>query len=256
MSTGNPSSSHRDYLDRDIKLLWGLSAARCAVCRTSLVAEATATDRQVVLGKRGHIYAHSPGGSRPDATKSPDFLRSYDNLILVCGTHHDLIDGQSSTYTADELLRIKREHEAWVYSRLEQAAPDVGFAELEVVCAGLLAPPEMPTEPLVPTAPTEKLRKNGLTREVYRRVQVGLAMFHEVEAFVESVVRLDDRFPERLRAAFVTQYVQYRQRGLDGDALFLALHDFASAGSNSFERQAAGLSVLCYLFQKCEVFEP
>jgi hypothetical protein len=167
-----------------------------------------------------------------------------------------LIDGQSTSYTADELLQIKREHEAWVYSRLEQAAPDVGFAELDVVCSGLLAPPAMPSEPLVPTAPMEKLQRNGLTREVHRRVQVGLAMFHEVETFVESVVKLDDRFPERLRAGFLTQYAQHRQRGLDGDALFLALHDFASAGSNRFERQAAGLGVLCYLFQKCEVFEP
>jgi hypothetical protein len=83
MATGTPSSTHRDYLDRDIKLLWGLSAARCAVCRTSLVADATATDRQVVLGKMGHIYAHRPGGPRADAAKSPDFLRSYENLILV-----------------------------------------------------------------------------------------------------------------------------------------------------------------------------
>ncbi|MCU0873430.1 MAG: hypothetical protein MUE50_13900 [Pirellulaceae bacterium] len=256
MGKTNPSSIHRDYLDRDIKLLWGLSAARCAVCRTGLVAEGTPTDRQVVVGKMGHIYAHSPGGPRPDATKSPDFLRSYENLILVCGTHHDLIDGQRSTYTVEELLRIKQEHEAWVYSRLEQATPDVGFAELEVVCSGLLAPPEMPTEPHIPTPPTEKLRKNGLTREVHRRMQVGLAMFREVEKFVESVVRVDDRFPERLRAGFLTQYARHRQHGLDGDALFLALHDFASGGSNAFERQAAGMAVLCYLFQKCEVIEP
>ena len=81
--------------------------------------------------------------------------------------HHDLIDGQRSTYTVEELLRIKQEHEAWVDSRLEQATPDVGFAELEVVCSGLLAPPEMPTEPHIPTPPTKKLRKTALTPVSY-----------------------------------------------------------------------------------------
>ncbi len=250
------SSRHRYYNDRDLKLLWGLAAARCAICRESLVAEETQLDSQVVVGKMGHILGHSPGGPRFDASKSPEFLRSYENLILLCGQHHDVVDGQQSTYTVDELLKLKSEHEAWIYSRLAQATPDVGFAELEVVCASLLAPPTMPSEPNAPTPPTEKLRKNGLTREVHRRVAVGLSMFREVEGFVESVVHVDDRFPERLRAGFLRRYNEYRQQGLESDSLFLALHDFASSGDNDFNRQAAGLGVLCYLFQKCEVFKP
>lgn len=250
------SSPRRSYYDRDLKLLWGLAAARCAICRESLVAEASETDREVVLGKMGHIYGHSRGGPRFDASKSEAFRRSYENLILVCGSHHDLVDGQESTYTVDELARIKTNHEAWVFSRLELATPEIGFAELEVVCSSLLAPPDFPSEPLMPTPPKEKLRKNGLSREIHRRMLVGLGMFPEVDQFVTSVVQIDDRFPERLRAGFMQRYDDNRRQGLDGDSLFLALHDFASSGSNDFNRQAAGLGVLCYLFQKCELFEP
>lgn len=220
------------------------------------MAEASENDREVVLGKMGHIYGHSRGGPRFDESKPESFRKSYENLILVCGAHHDLIDGQESTYTADELAGIKANHEAWVFSRLELATPGIGFAELEVVCSSLLAPPDLPSEPLVPTPPKEKLRKNGLSREVHRRMQVGLGMFPEVDLFVTSVVQIDDRFPERLRAGFLQRYDDNRRQGLDGDSLFLALHDFASSGSNDFNRQAAGLGVLCYLFQKCEVFEP
>lgn len=257
MPNQSPSSSPRRYYnDRDIKLLWGLAAARCAICRESLVADATESDRQVVLGKMGHISGHSNLGPRFDENKTDEFRRSYENLILVCGSHHDLVDGQASTYTVEDLKRIKAQHEAWVFSRLELATPGVGFAELEVVCSSLLAPPELPSEMLKPTPPKEKLQKNGLSREVHRRMQVGLGMFPEVELFVTSVVHVDDRFPERLRAGFLQQYDAKRQQGLDGDSLFLALHDFASSGSNDFDRQAAGLGVLCYLFQKCEVFEP
>lgn len=252
------STSRRAYLDRDIKILWSLASGRCTICRVELIAEPSGEDRHVVLGKQGHIYAHSPGGPRYDATKAEvrGFLRSYENLVLVCGPHHDTVDGQESTFTVDELLRLKRAHEAWVHARLAQAAPNVGFPELEVVCGALQAPPALPALPNPPTAPAEKLSKNRLTREVHTRVLAGLSFFPLVEDYVEMVTRLDDRFPERLRAGFLEKYEDFRQCGLDGDALFAALHDYASSGSSDFTRQAAGLGVLCYLFQKCEVFEP
>ena len=256
MSKQPSSSPRRSYNDRDLKLLWGLAAARCAICRTSLVADASENDREVVLGKMGHIFAHSRNGPRRDGTKSAEFLRSYENLILVCGPHHDIVDGQESTFTVEQLLKLKSDHQAWVFSRLELATPDVGFAELEIVCSSLLAPPSMPSEPRLPTPPTEKLQKNRLDRDVHRRMQIGLGMFPEVDKFVTSVAQLDDRFPERLKAGFLQNYDMNRQKGLDGNSLFCAMHDFASGGSNDFNRQAAGLAVLCYLFQKCEVFDP
>jgi hypothetical protein len=67
---------------------------------------------------------------------------------------------------------------------------------------------------------------------------------------------VDSQFPERLKAGFVKRYEECLAHEINGDALFETLHDFASSGSSNFERQAAGLALLCYLFQKCEVFEP
>jgi hypothetical protein len=46
-----------------------------------------------------------------------------------------------------------------------------------------------------------------------------------------------------------------KNEGVEGDILFDELHMFSSMDSNSFEYQAAGLAVLVYLFEKCEVFE-
>ena len=73
---------------------------------------------------------------------------------------------------------------------------------------------------------------------------------------MEEVTKLDDQFPERLRAGFLRKYAEFHEGRLESDALFVALHDYASGGSSDFNRQAAGLGVLCYLFQKCEIFEP
>lgn len=42
---------------------------------------------------------------------------------------------------------------------------------------------------------------------------------------------------------------------MSGDELFNGLLDFASLGATDFKQRAAGLTVLVYLFEKCEVFE-
>jgi hypothetical protein len=252
-------SSARSYKDRDLKLLWGLAAARCGYpgCRKPLIKEATERDREAVIGKIAHIISISPNGPRHDPTmKAVDFLNSYDNLLLLCGNHHDEVDAQEATFTVETLRQWKAKHEAWVFSRLQQAMPGIGFAELEVVCSALLDAAAQPSDQFVPTAPAEKMRRNGLTDKLRRRLSLGLSMFNEVEAFIQSFSHVDSHFPERLKVGFVRRYNEFRAREICGDALFESLQDVASGGSSNFERQAAGLSVLCYLFQKCEVFEP
>jgi hypothetical protein len=251
-------SSTRSYYDRDLKLLWGRAQARCAYpgCRQLLIKPATEHDREAIIGKIAHIISISPAGPRHDPTKAADFLNSYDNLLLLCGNHHDEVDAQAATFSVETLKRWKSEHEAWVFSRLEQAAPGVDFAELEVVCDALLAAAGQPSDQVIPTPPAEKMRKNGLSDKLLRKLQLGLSMFSEVDAFIQGFGRLNPNFPERLKTGFIKRYNEFLAHEVCGDALFEALHDFASSSNSSFERQAAGLGVLCYLFQKCEVFEP
>lgn len=250
----------RSYKDLDLKLLWGLAAARCSnpTCRKPLIKEATEQDPHAVLGRIAHIHDFSPSPDSPRADPSLTLqeLNAHENLILLCGDHHDEIDKQKRTFPRETLLGWKREHEAWVFSRLEQATPGIGFAELEVVCGALLDAAGQPSDQFIPTPPAAKMKKNGLSEKLLRKLQLGLSMFSEVDAFIQSFGRLNSSFPERLKSGFTKRYNEYLADEVHGDALFEALHDFASSSSSNFERQAAGLGVLCYLFQKCEVFEP
>jgi hypothetical protein len=250
----------RSYKDRDLKLLWGLAAARCAhpECRRPLIKEVTGKDPHAVLGEIAHLndVSPSPDSPRSDPSLSAGELNSYDNLVLLCGHHHNEVDKQTHTFPREILLKWKHDHEVWVFSRLQQAIPAIGFAELEVVCQGIIGSSHPPSDPVAPTAPLEKMRKNGLTDKVRLKLILGLSVFNEVERFVQSVTRLDPHFPERLKTGFVTRYSDFLAKGVSGDALLEALHDFASSSSHNFDRQSAGLGVLCYLFQKCEVFEP
>ena len=66
----------------------------------------------------------------------------------------------------------------------------------------------------------------------------------------------DQEFGERLKEGFVKEYRKLVQtEDLRSDLLFESLLEFSSGGSSDFKRKAAGLSVLSYLFEKCDVFE-
>lgn len=251
----NPES--RTYDDRDLKLLWGLAAARCSnpKCHIECVAEATETDRAVIFGKIAHIVAHSDAGPRADPSFPKELRRKYENLILLCGNHHDVVDGQDSTYTIGELRAWKSEHEQWVRVSLAEEISSIGFAELEVVAKAILSQPSRPADNLTLTPPAEKMLKNQLTEKSHFLISMGLSKAREVAEFVGHVALRDGQFPERLKAGFLEQYQKQRALGIGGDDLFSLLHQFASGYSYNFRRQAAGLAVLAYLFEKCEVFE-
>ncbi|MEN8221233.1 MAG: SAVED domain-containing protein [Pseudomonadota bacterium] len=59
-----------------------------------------------------HIIADSPEGPRGDATLSHNISKEFDNLMLLCDTHHRLIDKKEVDGHPVELLKaFKEEHE-------------------------------------------------------------------------------------------------------------------------------------------------
>lgn len=109
----------RRYPLGDIKILWGLAAGRCSFpdCREICIALPPA-EAAGVIGDIAHIVAHSPKGPRSDSDFPADAIDTYANWILLCPTHHRLVDVQPDTYDAKTLLRWKAEHELWVAERL------------------------------------------------------------------------------------------------------------------------------------------
>jgi len=250
-------SRSRSYPQRDLNLLFARSAGLCAFpgCRTLCIADATELDREAIFGEIAHIVAHGDRGPRCDPS-FPDELRDrYDNLILLCANHHTIVDAQDSTYTKEDLRSWKADLEAWKVRRLGSEMPSVGFAELQVVCDALLAAPAPETTDLSLTIPIEKMNRNRLTDHSQFLITVGLAKAKEVQQFVEGFAALNPVFPGRLKAGFTQEYNRLVEQGERGDDLFDLLVEFASRGASEPRQQAAGLAVLTYLFEKCEVFE-
>jgi hypothetical protein len=90
-----------------IKRLFAHSGNRCAFprCTTALFEGTT------VIGKICHIKAANPGGPRYDDQQTAAERHGYDNLMLLCGTHHTVIDDDEEAYTVERLRKMKAEHE-------------------------------------------------------------------------------------------------------------------------------------------------
>lgn len=243
-----------------IKLVWGSSGGYCAFigCTQRLIVEGTGVDPAVPLGELAHIVGHSSSkGPRKDPNYPRVKIDQPDNLILLCPTHHTLVDKQESTYTVEDLRCMKLSHEAKVRTRLEQQVLEIRSQDFEQVLNFLVkANPGAPSAPTQPTPPEEKMQKNGLTEAIRGWLNIGLAASYRVEQYIKHMTLIDSNYPERLRDTFRHEYDRLIAEGQHGDSLFIAILDWMRQGREGTAQDAAVYPVMAYLFQTCELFEP
>ncbi|MBN2023636.1 MAG: tetratricopeptide repeat protein [Pirellulales bacterium] len=95
--------------ERTVKRLFALSGNQCAFpgCDRHLVDPTSGS----VLGQICHIKGDKEGAARYDASQTNRERHGFDNLILLCGVHHKIIDDDGQTYTVDRLREMKATHE-------------------------------------------------------------------------------------------------------------------------------------------------
>ena len=247
----------RNYTRADRALLWAHSGALCGYpeCRVICVLQANDNDPSAVIEQIAHIEANSHSGPRANPNLSQQERNSYENLILLCPTHHVLVDAQASTYTVEMLRTWKAAQETRYHGFLAQAMPDITFTALEQITNVLVNGEQLPLSPITVIPPQEKIVRNGLTERSSRLFNMGLLQIQQVQDYVETTGSRDRTFVMRLTSGFIGEYQQQRQAGLQGDALFAAMFRFSTQGRTEFQYQSAGLAVLVYLFERCEVFE-
>lgn len=107
---------------KSIKLLWANSAGICSFpdCNEKLSVEEAAEVAPYTIGEMAHIKGNKPGSNRYDDEQSADERDSYENLILLCPTHHTLIDKAENEvkYSVDILHEMKIVHEKSISNRL------------------------------------------------------------------------------------------------------------------------------------------
>jgi hypothetical protein len=80
----------------------------------------------VLVGQIAHIEGALPDSARFNKKMSNEQRRGYDNLLLLCGTHHITIDRDVETWTVATLKDLKRKHEAIYTAAVDQLRRQVG----------------------------------------------------------------------------------------------------------------------------------
>lgn len=102
----------------DVKRLWGKAAGKCShpTCDVNCLPFLDDKDT-VVVGEMAHVIARSVDGPRGRSSDSDD---GYPNLILLCPTHHRLVDkAPEGKFAVATLLQWKAEHEGRIAKVLE-----------------------------------------------------------------------------------------------------------------------------------------
>jgi hypothetical protein len=76
-------------------------------------------DSEAVVGDECHIIGQKPDAARGTVSLDGEDPDEYANLILLCKTHHKLVDDQPEQFSADFLRALKNNHEVWVKKCLE-----------------------------------------------------------------------------------------------------------------------------------------
>jgi len=102
-----------------IKKLFAFSRNRCAYpnCTAPIVHESGA-----VTGDVCHIKAQKHGGPRYDPNQTPKQRNAFENLVLFCKNHHQVVDATPDTYTVDLLQDLKEIRERDGTTELTQEA--------------------------------------------------------------------------------------------------------------------------------------
>lgn len=103
----------RSYTDKTLKRLFGLACNRCSYpgCEKIMTDSKSAISSNIC-----HIEAANEGGERWNKNMTDVQRADYENLILLCPTHHQ-VTNDIHKYTVEVLKEIKRNHEKEMESR-------------------------------------------------------------------------------------------------------------------------------------------
>jgi hypothetical protein len=233
------------------------SGGVCAMpaCGRHLTYEAS-VGADTYVAEAAHIRGEKPLAPRYDSSMSDAERNSIENLIYFCTDHHTVIDKVPADWPVDRLVEIKSKHESKVREVMIDAFADVNFPELLSAVAWVTTSSDFEARNSFEIiSPDEKIKKNGLSNFSKTIIISGLVSQATVAGFVEAEAQTDSNFPDKLKAGFLAEYYSLIHKGHTGDELFELMCAFATRGLKKQGEQTAGLAVLVYLFEICDIFE-
>ena len=221
----------------DIKILFTRSGNRCAFpkCAAPIVVDGT------LVGEVCHIKGVRPASARHDPNQAPAERHQYQNLVLMCPTHHTVIDDDEDGYTVERLQRIKAEHEQKIIPLSDLEASTVAQAFMQNVSnvgqsGGLSAHTVNASNINVHGGPpVGQVTHQRQIQAVENLWQIVLNLGSEfgLVIFIDTILlpqEIDAHLKGEQDISFMDAVVEYRDSQL-------ALRKFANAGANNAAKE-------------------
>lgn len=233
------------------------SGNKCAICKTILVdPNANNTTPVACVGENAHIYGEMPGSARYDQVLSPNLATQEQNLIFLCCNCHRTIDTEVVNYPPDKLLKIKKDHENWIIGK-DTENSDFTFAELKTLTDDIQKlDNQYPDDPGNYTLLKikNKLERNSLSDpNVQQSVKLGLSRVSMIEDYFNQCI--EPNLSERVALFMKTEYTRLREQEMDPHDIFYSLWNKIAPNATDNKLRVAGLGLMVYFFEKCEIFE-
>jgi hypothetical protein len=128
---------------------------------------------------------------------------------------------------------------------------NVGFEQLQPVISAIKRRKPDPDARLTPPS-EDKIKHNKLSVDAADLLRMGRRKEARVQDFVDKMVRPD--VAEEIAEAVRDRYRSLKNLGLESDEIFAYLQKFVGVHGEP-PRQAATLAVMCYFFERCDIFE-
>ena len=138
------SSTRKSIPDPVTNRLFALSGNQCAFpnCTNAVTDQVTPGEQPVTLAQRAHIVGVGRQGPRSKAAPLSDNIDSVENLLLLCGEHHRIVDNNPRIYSVEVLAKYKADHEAKMAPKLRPVPPPL---ETDTVDLSLLPVSDLPS---------------------------------------------------------------------------------------------------------------
>jgi hypothetical protein len=202
---------------KSIKLLWSNAAGKCSFseCNERLTVQGAVGFAPYTLGEMAHIKGDKPGSNRYDEKQSEAERDDYKNLILLCPTHHTLIDKPENElyYKVEMLHQMKVEHETKIANKLNVSKIE-DLNQLKDQLSILLAENHQAWEQYGPSS--DNARKNPNSDEIYAlwtsaRLSVIVPNNREAMKLLNENRELFARTEQRIISKFLTHVDSYEK---------------------------------------------
>lgn len=108
------ASTRKSIPDPVTNRLFALSGNQCAFpgCTNAVTDQVAPGEQPVTLAQRAHIVGVGRQGPRSKAVPLSDDIDAVENLLLLCGEHHRIVDNNPRIYSVEVLAKYKADHEA------------------------------------------------------------------------------------------------------------------------------------------------